>query len=157
MKFFAFLLVAVLAFGATTKATAANTDVPATEDKMVAVILLLEGEDDKQVVTTIFTTLSAAEKVSKMLDIEMVASDDPVADDVFVFALKSKQEKDITLKMFDEEGYELAAHRVMEVVEGNNYNALNVESLSDGTYIFQLTDAEGAVYEREVVVEREMK
>ena len=129
----------------------------ATPNKMVAVVLLMDDGDDKKVVTTIFTTLMAAEKVSKMLNIEMVASDDPIADDVFVFALKSEEQKELTLKMFDEEGYELAAHRVMKVEEGNSYRAMNVESLEDGTYMFQLTDAEGQELTREVKINRNEK
>lgn len=152
MKFFSLILATVLTFGAAVNTFAAE-NAPATEDKMVAVIILMDEGDDQKVVTTIYTSMASAEKVAKALDIEMVASDDPV-EDVFVFALKSQEQKDLTLKMFDEEGYELAAHRVMEVVEGNNYNALNVESLNDGTYIFELTDAEGAVYTREVIVEK---
>lgn len=127
---------------------------PSQEDKMVAVILLMDNGDDKQVVATIYTTLIAAEKVAKMLDIEMNASDEPVQDDVFVFSLKSEEQKNLTLKMFDEEGYELAAHRVMEVTEGSNYRNLNVKSLEDGTYMFQLTDENGAEMNRKVTIKR---
>lgn len=117
-------------------------EAPMHEDKMVAVILLLDEGDDQQVVATIYTTLMAAEKVAKVLDIELVAEDE-VNDDVFVFSLKSEEQKSLTMKLFDEEGYETAAHRVLRVEDGNNYNALNVKSLEDGTYKFQLTDAKG--------------
>jgi hypothetical protein len=150
MRILTFLLALVLGFGATNTYAA-----PQAEDKMVAVILLMDDGDDKKVVTTIFTTLMAAEKVAKTLNIEMIASDDPIADDVFVFALKSEEQKDLTLRAFDEEGYELAAHRVLKVSEGNNYNALNVQSLEDGTYIFELQDAEGAAITRKVTVKRD--
>ena len=149
MRILSFVLALVLAFNASAFAA------PAQEDKMVAVVLLMDEGDDKQVVATIYTTLMAAEKVAKMLDIEMVASDDPVQDDVFVFALKSEQQKDLTMKMFDEEGYELAAHRVMEVTEGSNYRALNVESLEDGTYMFQITDETGAELNKKVTIKRD--
>ena len=59
------------------------------------------------------------------------------------------------MKMFDEEGYELAAHRVMEVTEGSNYRALNVESLEDGTYMFQITDETGAELNKKVTIKRD--
>ena len=149
MRILSLALALVLAFNASAFAA------PAQEDKMVAVVLLMDEGDDKQVVATIYTTLMAAEKVAKMLDIEMVASDDPVQDDVFVFALKSEEQKDLTMKMFDEEGYELAAHRVMEVTEGSNYRALNVESLEDGTYMFQITDETGAELNKKVTIQRD--
>lgn len=130
-----------------------STSAFAMQDKMVSVIILLDNGDDKEVVATIFTSLAAAEKVSKMMDIEMVSSDE-TADDVFVFSLKSEEQKQVTMKMFDEEGYELSAHRVMQVQEGNNYKALNVESLHDGTYIFQLSDEDGNEITRSVKIER---
>lgn len=59
------------------------------------------------------------------------------------------------MKMFDEEGYQLAANRVLQVQDGNNYNALNVKSLEDGTYKFQLTDAEGRQKTTTVTINRE--
>jgi hypothetical protein len=126
----------------------------AAPNKMVAVILLMDNGDDQQVVQTIYTSLMAAEKVAKLLDIEMIAQDE-VSDDVFVFSLKSEDQKKLTMKMFDEEGYELAAHRILEVNEGNSYRALNVESLSDGTYTFKLTDENGAEMNRKVQIKRE--
>ncbi len=148
MKVLMLVLALVVTLGTTTFAA------PATEDKMVAVVLLMDdGDDDQQIVATIYTSLMAAEKVAKVLNIEMVAEDE-VNDDVFVFSLKSEEQKDLTMKMFDEEGYELAANRVLSVENGNNYNALNVESLEDGTYKFQLTDESGAEKTTTVTINR---
>ena len=130
--------------------------VEAAPKKMVAIIMIMEDADDQQVVQTIYTTLMAAEKVAKVLNIEMIAQDE-VNDDVFVFSLKSEEQKELTMKMFDEEGYELAAHRVLEVNEGNSYRALNVESLNDGTYTFKLTDKDGAEMNRKITIKREEK
>ncbi len=149
MRILSFVLALVLAFNASVFAA------PTQEDKMVAVVLLMDDGDDKQVVATIYTTLMAAEKVAKLLNIEMIASDDPVQDDVFVFALKSEEQKSLTMKMFDEEGYELAAHRVMEITEGSNYRNLNVKSLEDGTYMFQISDESGAEMTRKVTIKRD--
>ncbi len=132
----------------------AYANAPAQEDKMVAVVLLMDQGDDQQIVATIYTSLMAAEKVAKILDVELVAQDE-VNDDVFVFALKSEEQKKLTMKMFDEEGYELAANRILQVEDGNNYNALNVKSLSDGTYKFQLTDENGAEKSQTVTINRE--
>jgi hypothetical protein len=148
MRILTFLLALVIGFGATNTFASPNG-----ENKMVAVVLLMDNGDDKQVVTTIFTTLMAAEKVASALNIEMVMSDE-VNDDVFVFALKSEEQKDLTMKMFDEEGYETAAHRVLSLDKGNNYNALNVSTLPDGAYIFEIQDAEGNSKTQKVNVKR---
>ncbi|BDS14032.1 T9SS C-terminal target domain-containing protein [Aureispira anguillae] len=145
------VLMLVLAMVVTMGSTFANT--PAQEDKMVAVVLMMDDGDDQQIVATIYTSLMAAEKVAKVLDIEMIAEDE-VNDDVFVFSLKSEEQKKLTMKMFDEEGYELAANRVLQVEDGNNYNALNVKSLEDGTYKFQLTDSEGREKTTTVTINR---
>jgi hypothetical protein len=122
----------------------------ASPAKYVSVVLLMDNGDDKQVVTTIYTTLMAAEKVANLLNVELIADD--VQDDIFVFAVKSQEQMDITMKMFDEEGYELAAHRQLQINDGNNYNALNVTSLEDGTYIFKLTDGKGNEITKEVTI-----
>lgn len=148
MKFLMSLLALVVSFNA-----AIAMDAPAQEDKMVAVILLMDDGDDQQVVATIYTSLMAAEKVAKVLAIEMVAEDE-VNDDVFVFSLKTEEQKKLTMKMFDEEGYSIAANRILKVEEGNNYNALNVKSLEDGTYKFQLTDENGAEKTTTVTINR---
>ena len=131
-----------------------NTAMFATEDKMVMVVLTMDNEDDAQIIATIHTTLMAAEKVAQVLNIEMTA-DDEVNDDVFVFSLKSEEQKDIAIQMFDEEGYEIQANREVQVENGNNYNALNVQSMEDGTYIFKLTDESGAELTKKVTIKRD--
>jgi hypothetical protein len=133
MRILTFLLALVVGFGVANIQAA-----PMGEDKIVAVILLMNDNNDKKVIDTIFTTLMAAEKVAKALDIEMSVSDAPIADDVFIFALNSPEQKELTMKMFDEEGYELLSHRVLN----SSYKPLDVESLKDGTYIFEVKDSE---------------
>ena len=110
---------------------------------MVAIILMMDNGDDQEIISTIYTSLMAAEKVAKVLDVELIAEDE-INDDVFVFSLKSQEQKEIAMKLFDEEGYEMAANRVLKLESGNNYNALNVQTLEDGTYKFQITDETGA-------------
>jgi hypothetical protein len=147
MKFLLSILALTLTFNSLFAA-------PAQGDKMVAIILMMDdSEDDQQVVATLYTTLMAAEKVAKVLDIEMNAEDE-VNDDVFVFALKSEEQKNLTMKLFDEEGYELAANRTIQVQDGNNYNALNVKTLQDGTYKFLLTDENGAEKSKTITINR---
>lgn len=147
MKFLMLALAMVVALGS----AFANT--PANEEKMVAVVLMMDDGDDQQIIATIYTTLMAAEKVAKVLDVEMIAEDE-VNDDVFVFSLKSEEQKNLVLKVIDEEGFQTVGHNTLRVEDGNNYNALNVKSLEDGTYKFQLTDENGAVKSHTVKINR---
>lgn len=116
---------------------------PQQEDKMVAIILMMDNGDDQEIISTIYTSLMAAEKVAKVLDIELIAEDE-VNDDVFVFSLKTEEQKEIAIKLLDEEGYKVAANRIIQLDGGNNYNALNVKTLEDGTYKFEISDETGA-------------
>ena len=150
MKFVMLTLVMVLAVSST------FAFAPAQEDKMVAIVLMMDDGDDQQFVATIYTSLMAAEKVAKVLDIEMI-SEDEVNDDVFVFSLKSEEQRKLTMKLFDEEGYKTAAHRVLQVEDGNNYNALNVQSLEDGTYKFVIEDETGASKTKTIVINKDKK
>ena len=45
-------------------------------------------------------------KVTKVFDIELIA-DDEVNDDVFIFYVKSEEQKNLVIKIYDEEGYEM--------------------------------------------------
>jgi hypothetical protein len=128
----------------------------ATTHKLVTIILFMDNESDEQVVQTIYTTLIAAEKVAKLLEVEITAQD-KVMDDVFVFSIKTKKQKELTMKLFDEEGYELVAHRVLDVKKGSTYRALNVETLQDGTYTFELSDKLGRSTKKKVHVKRKEK
>lgn len=150
MKFLMLTLAMVVAMSST------FAFAPAQEDKMVAVVLMMDDGDDQQIVATIYTSLMAAEKVAKVLDIEMIAEDE-VNDDVFVFSLKSEEQRKLTMKLFDEEGYKTAAHRVLQVEDGNNYNALNVSTLQDGTYQFVIEDEFGASTKKTVVINKDKK
>jgi len=123
-------------------------------DQKVWVVLTMENGDDQAILTTIYTSLMAAEKVAKALNVELIAESE-IKDDMFVFSLKSEAQKVISLKMIDEEGFELAANRVLQIESGNNYNALNVKSLNEGTYKFQLTDENGAEKTQIVTINRE--
>ena len=125
--------------------------------KRVAVVLVLDDDDDAaRTVTTVFTTMMAAEKIAQLLDVELTVSDAPISDDVFVFSLKSKDEKALAMKLLDEEGFEVADN-VFVVDQGNNYKQLNVQSLPDGTYKFVVSDNEGKEVTSEVVIERGRK
>lgn len=114
-----------------------------------------EGADDAAIATSIFNSLMSTEKVAGQLDVKFSMADEPVKDGIFVFAIESGNAKDLTLEMYDEEGYEMAANNVITIAEGKNYKALNVRSLRDGTYIFKLVDGEGKELVRTVDIIRD--
>lgn len=153
MRILKTVFLTLLVFAGASKMVAA----PTTNDdyKRVAVVLVLDedDDDDERTVTTVFTTLMAAEKIAKMLDVELNVSNDPIADDVFVFSLKTKEQEQLAFKLLDEEGFE-KADNTMLVDEGNNYKSLNVQSLPDGTYKFIVRDDQGAEITRDIVIER---
>jgi ATPase subunit of ABC transporter with duplicated ATPase domains len=128
----------------------ATNSVENTSSKKVAVLLVLD-DDDQKTVTTIFTTLMSAQKVAKMLNVEVNITNDVVNDDIFIFSLKSKAQEEYAMKLFDEEGYEMGDN-AFTVVEGSNYKTVNVRSLPDGTYTFKLFDKAGGEYSKEIRV-----
>ena len=146
------ILALVLSLGVATSTFAANE--AALESKMVCVVLAAAyDDDDDQTVTTVFTTLMSAKKVAKALNAEVTVSDDPIFDDVFVFSLKSKEQEDYAIKLFDEEGAEVG-HNGFIAEDGNNYKRVNVQSLKDGSYNFVITDKEGREYNKTITVAR---
>lgn len=104
---------------------------------------------DAQAVMSLFGNLNTAQN-AQALDIKFSMSDAPVEDGVFVFAIESEENKKLTLEMFDEEGFEMAAQNQFNVTTGKNYKALNVKEMDNGGYVFRLKDAEGKELVRQV-------
>lgn len=146
-----FLLALVAMFVVSTAAVAAPADA-----KRVTVVFVVaddDDDDDQATVTTMYTTLMAAEKVANLLNVELTVSNESVSDDVFVFALKSEEQKNLAMKLLDEEGAEVGEN-LFNVEQGSNYRTINVANLKDGTYTFRLFDANGAETSEEFKVER---
>lgn len=98
---------------------------------------------DAQAVMNINQALMGAEKEAQLLDVNFSMSDEPVENGMFIFSIESPDAKNLTLEMFDEEGYSKTANNSFDVNEGNNYKALNVNSMENGDYLFRLKDTEG--------------
>jgi hypothetical protein len=71
---------------------------------------------------------------------------------MFIFGIQSENEKDLTIEMLDEEGFAMVANNQFKVTEGNNYKALNVQSLDNGSYNFRLKDDQGKELNRKVMI-----
>lgn len=120
------------------------------------IVKVMKAENAKQnedAISGIMGSLMAAENQAMQLDVNFSMSDEPVEEGLFVFGIETEEEKDLTLEMYDEEGFEMAANNTISVTQGNNYKALNVKSLQSGTYLFKLKDEAGKELTRKVTVD----
>jgi len=112
------------------------------------------ASDDAQLVVNLFNTLMAAQSAESALDVEFNMSAETVEEGVFLFSINSPMEQDLTMEMYDEEGFAMAANNSLSLIEGTNYKALNVGGLDNGTYIFKLKNEEGASFVRKVNIQQ---
>lgn len=113
------------------------------------------ANDDAEAVKSIMRILMGAENPNQQLDIELAMSDEPVEDGMFVFSIKSPEEKGLTLQMYDEEGFDMVAYNKLQLNSGNNYKVLNVNDFDNGDYLFKLTDDAGKEMIRRVSVNKQ--
>ena len=109
---------------------------------------------DDDAIKGIMRSLMGAENEAQLLDVKFHMSEEPVEEGLFVFGIESEEQKSLTMEMYDEEGFEMAANNKISITEGNNYKALNVTTLEDGKYFFKLKDDAGKELVREVVIAR---
>lgn len=121
----------------------ADIDVNLATMETVAMQQMNQEDADAADVMNINSTLMAAEKEAQLLEVKFSMSDEPVENGMFIFSIESPDGKNLTLEMYDEEGYEKVANNKFDVTEGNNYKALNVNSMAEGDYLFRLKDNEG--------------
>lgn len=121
------------------------TDIDVNLDAMETVAMQQMNQDDADAadIMNINSSLMAAEKEAQLLQVRFSMSDEPVENGMFIFSIESPEGKNLTLEMYDEEGYDKVANNKFAVTEGNNYKALNVESMDEGDYLFRLKDDEG--------------
>ena len=112
-----------------------------------------EGNEDAQELMNFRDSLLAAEKEVQLLDVNFVMSEDTVVNGIFIFGIETENSKDLAIEMFDEEGFGMVANNNLFIVEGNNYKALNVNSIESGEYIFRLKDQQGRELERVINIE----
>lgn len=120
-------------------------DIDVNLDAMETVAMQQMNQDDADAadIMNINSTLMAAEKEAQLLEVKFSMSDEPVENGMFIFSIESPDGKNLTLEMYDEEGYDKVANNKFDVTEGNNYKALNVNSMEEGDYLFRLKDDEG--------------
>lgn len=101
-----------------------------------------DDDDDKKTINTVFTTFMQAEKVAERLDMMLIASEEPVTNGVFLFMLQSKAKEALKLQLFDDQS-EPVGNNMFKVLEGKNYNGLDVTALNDGVYTVKFQSNEG--------------
>ncbi|CAA6799061.1 MAG: Unknown protein [uncultured Aureispira sp.] len=126
--------------------TLETADIVASAQKMNS------ADADAQDVSNLNAAFMSAEKEAQLLDVTFIMSDEPVENGMFIFGIEAKEAKSLKIEMFDEEGYAMVANNQFDITEGNNYKALNVNSLADGAYTFRLKDDAGKELDRTVTV-----
>jgi len=116
----------------------------------------MNAEDaDAEAVMSIHQNLMGAEKEAQLLDVKFTMADEPVENGMFIFGIETQEAKQLNVEMYDEEGFSMVANNQFDITEGNNYKALNVKTLDNGTYTFRLKDDLGKELSREVVIAAE--
>lgn len=127
------------------------------QSRMVKVAFAFQTNDedieDQEIFMEVYTTLMAVEKIASLVDVKLTVMSDEVKDDVFIFSIKTQSQKDLAIKLIDEEGLEVG-NNLFTIVAGSNYRTINTSSLRDGTYVFRLTDAEGNEEEEAFTINR---
>lgn len=121
----------------------ADVKIDLTAMETVAMQQMSAEDADAAAIMSINQSLMSAEKEAQLLDVKFSMSDEPVENGVFIFGIESADAKNLTLEMFDEEGFEMAANNKFDITEGNNYKALNVKAMEAGNYLFRLKDDAG--------------
>jgi hypothetical protein len=98
-------------------------------------------------------SMMAADKEAQLLDVKFNMSDAPVDNGMFVFGIETEDAKNLTMQMYDEEGFGMVANNQFQINKGENYKALNVNALDNGSYVFRLKDDNGKELQKTVVVE----
>lgn len=113
-----------------------------------------QASADEETVNAISDNLVAAES-KQALSVKFSADDAPVENGMFIFSIESEDEgsKEMIFQVFDEEEFELSANNVITVNQGENYKALNVGGLDNGSYTFRLKDGAGGEKDHAIVVQ----
>jgi hypothetical protein len=125
-----------------------------TEDIIGTASQLHAEEADAKAMMDVNAAFLSAEKEAQALDVNFSMADEPVDNGMFIFGIETKEAKQLKMEVFDEEGFAMVANNEFDITEGNNYKALNVRSLDNGTYTFRIKDDQGKELNRKMVVQQ---
>lgn len=109
-----------------------------------------DGDEDAATLTTLYRSLMGADQIEGTLNVQIVM--DESVEDMLLLALNSADQKMVTLKIFDDLGRDVFAHRELALLAGNNYEALNLSELPAGEYYMTISQ-NGKSSTRRFVVE----
>ncbi len=134
----------------------ATFDLAKAQQIVVAKAQQNQAQDDAQAIKNIFQAMQAAENTAaELTGVKLSISDEPVQDGIFLFSIESNSSQNLTMEMYDEEGFQMAANSQILLTEGSNYKAINVNSLNDGEYVVRLKDGEGKELARTVQIKKD--
>ena len=109
-----------------------------------------DGDEDAATLTTLYHTLMGADAIEGTLSVQITM--DESVNDMLLLAMNTTEEKLVVMKIFDDLGRDVFAHRELELLAGNNYEALNLSELPAGEYYMTLSQ-NGKSTTRRFVVE----
>jgi hypothetical protein len=98
-------------------------------------------DNDAALVSSIFSTLMAAENKADALEITFAMASEPAEDGYVIFGITSEVNRDLELQMFNEATFEMVAANKLLINKGTNYKALNVKEFSNGVYLIKIVDS----------------
>ncbi len=98
------------------------------------------AKEDAVFISSIFNSLIAAETKTNALKVELSMSEEPVEGGYFLFAIASETARVLDLQMYDEENLSIVANNQINLLQGNNYKALNLKEFQAGNYILKIVD-----------------
>ncbi len=134
----------------------ATFDLAKSQQIVMAKAQQAQAQDDAQLIKNIYQAMQAAEnKAAELTGVKLMISDEPVQDGIFLFAMEANSAQNLTMEMYDEEGFQMAANSQINLTEGSNYKAVNVNSLNNGEYVVRLKDGEGKELARTITIKKD--
>lgn len=114
------------------------------EEIKIIIIQKMSPEDaDAAAIQSINEALLGMEKEAQLLDIGFSMSNTPIKNGIYLMSIELEESNNLTLEIFDKEGFMMLSQTIIEVLEGNNYKKIDLTALEKGQYLFRLKDNEG--------------
>lgn len=141
-----------LEIGAVVKVKFEGQNIKAT---LVCIATLLNSEDaDANAIMKLNQLFMGAEREAQLLDVNFIMSDKPLKTSLFVFGIETEYSKNLRLEVFYEESYAIVANCTFAIESGNNFNAVDLSVLDNGSYTFRLKDNDGKELNRYFTIKR---
>lgn len=120
------------------------------EAELVGRATLNQEQEDEN----INKSLLEPDKESLVLAINFVMVDNPITNDIFIFALEADEAETLTLEMFEEEGFSKVLNCTFNVEAGLSYKVVDLGTVDNGNYTFRLQNKQEAELIRIITIEK---